>query len=115
MHLIGMCTTPRGSKISVARSALAALLLTLVACCQSEEIPRHIDKLYSSQAKERNEGALALARCGVLSERAVPRLAALLYDENVGVQSSAAYALRKIDSLKAREVLERAEARRRRR
>jgi HEAT repeat protein len=97
------------------RVVTATILAACAACCRQEEIPREIEKLYSSQASARNEGALALARCGSRAEKAVPRLAALLYDENVGVQSSAAYALRKIDTKRAREVLERAEARRRER
>lgn len=82
----------------------------LGACCDRKEIPRAIERLYSGKASERNEGALALAHCGSAAGAAVGRLGILLYDENVGVQSSAAYALRKIDTPKAREILERAEA-----
>jgi hypothetical protein len=39
----------------------------------------------------------------------VPRIAQLMYDENVGVASSAAYALRCIDSKRARLALKAAE------
>jgi HEAT repeat protein len=39
----------------------------------------------------------------------VQRIAALMYDPNVGVASSAAYALRKMNSREAREALEAAE------
>lgn len=93
---------------------IIALLLSifLVACCKTEDIPKDIRALYSSSAKERNEAALKLASCGEDAAKAVPRLADLIYDKNVGVQSSAAYALRKIDTPEAREVLKKAEERR---
>lgn len=69
-------------------------------------MPAQLRNLHSSDAGTRNEAALALARCGSLAERAVPRLIQMLYDDNVGVQSSAAYALRQIDTPAAREALE---------
>lgn len=83
---------------------------TLVGCCDKASVPEHLKKLYSSQSKERNAAALALAKCGKLAEPGVPRLVSLLYDSNVGVQSSAAYALREIGSPEAVKALERAEA-----
>lgn len=88
--------------------------LLLNACCDSSAIPEHTRNLYSSDAKERNLAALALARCGENAKGAVPRLTAMLYDSNVGVQSSAAYALRQIDTQEARDALKRATARRER-
>lgn len=70
--------------------------------------------LYSNSAHDRNEAALALAKCGSPEvDRAVGRLAQLIYDENIGVQSSAAYALRKIDNPEARRALDRATKKRR--
>ncbi|MBX7143923.1 MAG: hypothetical protein K1X79_05680 [Oligoflexia bacterium] len=90
-------------------SILRCVLVVLLAgCCDEKAIPREVEALYSSAAKERNEAALALARCGGEASRAVGRLGQLLYDQNVGVQSSAAYALRKIDTPEARGILERA-------
>ena len=92
---------------------VAALFGVLIGCCDTEGIPKEIKRLYSSQAKDRNDAALALARCSSPEvDRAVPRLIALMYDENVGVQSAAAYALRKIDNKLARDALERATAQR---
>lgn len=94
---------------------LLALVLPSVftGCCDEAAIPATTDKLYSSEAKVRNRAALDLARCGDSASRAVGRLSQLLYDENVGVQSSAAYALRKIDTKEARASLRDAESRRR--
>jgi HEAT repeat protein len=88
-------------------------ILALSACCDSKSLPVAMQNLYSAQPSERNEAALELARCGADAERAVPRLAQLLYDPNVGVQSAAAYALRKIDTESARNVLDQAMARKR--
>jgi HEAT repeat protein len=85
----------------------------LVGCCDSEQIPKHIRNLNSSYASERNEAALKLARCGAKADRAVPLLSQLLYDDNVGVQSAAAYALRKIDTPKARRIMEKIDEERR--
>lgn len=83
------------------------LVILMSACCKTDEIPQYTRKLYSSSAHDRNEAALALAKCSSPeADRAVGRLSELLYDANVGVQSSAAYALRKIDSAAARKALE---------
>ena len=81
---------------------LAVLIATIVGCCDKDQIPQFSQGLYSSKAKIRNQSALDLAKCGNAASRSVPRLAELLYDENVGVQSSAAYALREIDTVEAR-------------
>jgi len=69
--------------------------------------------LSSRVAKERNNAALKLGRCGSKAARAVPLLEQLLYDENVGVQSAAAYALRKIDTPAARRIMDRIDRERR--
>lgn len=91
-------------------------LLTALGCCKEAELPALQRALYSSQASERNRAALEMAKCGSKARAAVPRLATLLYDPNVGVQSSAAFALRKIDTPEARKAIEEAlEARRKRR
>ncbi len=81
-----------------------------VGCCSESELPGFKKGLYSSVAKERNSAALGLAKCGEKASDSVSRLGQLLYDENVGVQSSAAYALRKIDTESARVLLQRAES-----
>jgi hypothetical protein len=105
-------------RVSALRGAVWFLLIFLAGmagCCSESDIPIAKKKLYSDSAKERNQGALDLASCGTRAGSAVPRLITLLYDENVGVQSSAAYALRKIDTPEAREALERATAARKKR
>lgn len=84
------------------------IIFAVTSCCNDQEVPQAIEKLYSSSAKERNKAAMDLSRCGSKAEKAVPKLTELLYDENVGVQSSAAYALRKIDTKNARAALEEA-------
>jgi HEAT repeat protein len=78
------------------------------ACCHESEIPMALKGLYSSDPRDKNRALQVLARCPQQSESSVQRIAALMYDENVGVASSAAYALRKIDSKQAREALEQA-------
>ena len=91
------------------RQCIALILVFLITgCCKDAEIPFATKQLYSPHARERNDGALALARCGEKAAGAVPRLIQLLYDENVGVQSASAYALREIDTPPARRALERA-------
>ena len=83
------------------------LVVTLICgCCNKEEIPGLIEKLNSMKSHDRSQAALDLARCGTKASKAVPRLAELLYDENVGVQSSASYALRKIDTSEARKIMD---------
>ena len=84
-------------------------LIILYGCCSKEEAAKARKDLYSSLAKDRNDAAQTLAQCGAEEGRpAVPRLIQLMYDQNVGVQSSAAYALRKIDTPEARAALDKA-------
>lgn len=86
------------------------IILSLSACCKSDQIPRYIRDLRSSNAKVKNEAALELANCGSpKADAAVSDLIRLLYDPNVGVQSSAAYALRRIATPEAEKALQRAE------
>ena len=88
---------------------ISIAVMPLVSCCKDSELPGAFKDLYSSSAKDRNEAALTLASCGSpKADRAVSRLIQLLNDENVGVQSSAAYALRRIGTKQASEALERA-------
>ena len=84
------------------------VLLTVVGCCDQDKIPTLTRTLYSPVAKERNDAALELARCGSAADGAVPILAQLLYDDNVGVQSASAYALRQIATPRAKRVLQEA-------
>ena len=89
------------------------LLVCVAGCCDKSQIPDYTRSLYSEAPRDRSNAALQLARCGSNASGAVARLTQLLYDENVGVQSSAAYALRKIDTKDARAAMERVEAARR--
>ena len=98
--------------MNVLRLSILLTLSITCGCCDKSNIDSNIVNLGSRKAAIRNEAALALARCGSAADRAVPRLASLIYDQNVGVQSSAAYALRKIDTPAAREVLMSAERKR---
>jgi len=82
----------------------------LSGCCHESEVPLAMRGLYSSDPREKNRSLQTLAQCPQQSQTAVQRIAALMYDSNVGVASSAAYALRKIDSKEAREALLIAEA-----
>ena len=89
---------------------LLLLILLFVGCGPSpKEVPALIEGLRSSKSSVRNESALKLGRIGApYAERAVPELVRLLSDENPGVQSAAAFALRKIDTDEARISLDRA-------
>ena len=97
------------------RGILAALFIALCAvvqgCCDEDALPRAIDQLSSPKASERNQALHVVGRCGQRSESAVPTIERLMYDQNVGVASSAAYALRRIDTHSARQALKAAEAR----
>jgi hypothetical protein len=88
------------------RRVFIAALIGLSGCCREAEIPSALKGLYSSDPREKNRSLQVLAQCPQQSEPSVPRIAALMYDGNVGVSSSAAYALRKIDSKEAREALQ---------
>lgn len=79
------------------------------ACCDEKALPEAFERLQSESASERNKALHVLGRCGERAERAVPRIAQLMYDKNVGVASSAAYALRRIDTSSARTALKTAE------
>ncbi len=81
----------------------------LSGCCHEAEVPLAVRGLYSPDPREKNRSLQTLAQCPQQSQPSVQRIAALMYDPNVGVASSAAYALRKMNSREAREALEAAE------
>ena len=83
--------------------------IAVTGCCDKDSLPNALRALNSEKASERNKALLLIAKCGERAEPAVPRIAQLMYDENVGVASSAAYALRCIDSKRARLALKAAE------
>jgi HEAT repeat protein len=84
-------------------------LTILSACCDASKIQENTKKLYSSKTSEINQALLDLAKCGDKAEAATRKISALLYHENVGIQSSAAYALREIDTPEARKILDSAQ------
>jgi HEAT repeat protein len=88
---------------------IATVIFFTTGCCDEKGLPRALRDLYSEKASERNKALLLTSKCGERVESAVPRISQLLYDENVGVASSAAYALRCIDTKNARAALKRAE------
>lgn len=99
---------PLPARSPIAWMSLFSLMILCSACCDEQRIPAALDQLYSGAARERNDAALALAHCGSRADAAVPRLAELLYDENPGVQSAAAYALRKINTPEAKRAIDQA-------
>jgi len=79
----------------------------LIGCEDPKKVPEHIRKIQYGSAHEKTEAAMSLGRIG--APEAVPAvgsLIALLDHENPGVQSAAAYALRKIDTPRARQALD---------
>lgn len=94
---------------------LAVLVSVLSGCCHEAEVPLAVRGLYSPDPREKNRSLHTLAQCPQQSKFSVQRIAALMYDANVGVASSAAYTLRKMNSPEAREALEAAEQARQRR
>lgn len=82
-------------------------------CCDRSQISANIQRLYSLDARVRNQAALDLAGCGADAAPAVPRLSELLYDTNPGVQSGAAFALNKIGTEEAKAIMDAAMRRKR--
>lgn len=89
---------------------ICLLICLLLSSCGPgvEEIPRLKRDLSSSDSSKRSEAALSLGRMGPKAQPAEDALIRLLSDKNGGVKSAAAYALREIDTPKARKALERA-------
>ncbi len=93
-------------------SGIVVVALHLSACCHEAELPNAVRGLYSREVRERNQSLQTIAQCGAKGEKletSVPRIAALMYDANVGVASSAAYALRRINTEEAKAALKTAE------
>lgn len=88
------------------------LLLTMLAggCRNTGEadVKRVIKAMHSSDPAVRNQAALEAAGFGDAASKVVPELIRLLNDENRGVQSGAAYALRRIGTPEAERALARA-------
>lgn len=85
---------------------LATLASALPACRDhARDLPLLIKQLSDKESTIRNKAALELGAIGKKAEPAVPALIRLLKDPNGGVQTSAAYALRQIDSPRARKAL----------
>jgi HEAT repeat protein len=78
------------------------------ACRESAEtaVPRLVKQLKSRDAHERNLAAKALGDYGKDAAKAVAPLNRALWDDNMGVRTSAAYSLKKIDTPKARQAIE---------
>ena len=98
-----------GARVALCNVIILLSIILLSGCCDEKGLPAALKGIYSKQASERNKALLIISRCGAKAESAVPRIAALMYDQNVGVASSAAYALRKIDSKAAQAALKTAE------
>ncbi len=81
--------------------------LTLLGCSgdTAAELKRLKQELKSSDPRTRNQAALQTASMGKKAEPLVPELIGLLRDPNGGIRSSAAYALREIDSPSAQAAL----------
>ena len=84
------------------------LLSPLLACREAAEtaIPKLIHDLGAKDSKTRSQAAQQLAGYGSDASKAVPALTRTLEDPNGGVRSSAAFALRKIDTPQARKALD---------
>lgn len=88
---------------------LPFILLLFVSCGPDrQQVKALTKKLRSADASERNSAAMDLAGASKHADLAVPALIKALSDRNGGVQSSAAYALRKLDTPEARQALEQA-------
>lgn len=81
---------------------------SFISCGENPDtaVPSLIKELQSKDSQERNRAALKLANFGEKAEPATKALIHLLKDDNGGVRSSAAYALRKIGSPQAQAALD---------
>ncbi len=87
---------------------LAGVSCFVFSCKESAStaVPKLVLELKSKESGERNRAALRLASYGKEATPAVRPLIGLLADSNPGVRSSAAYALRQIDTPEARKALD---------
>lgn len=83
-------------------------MLGFASCTEPAEtaVPRLVEQLKSRDAHQRNLAARALADYEEEAEPAVKQLIKTLWDDNIGVRSSAAYALTKIGSKDALKAIE---------
>ncbi len=97
------------------RAAFAILLLFAAGCHKTTEadLKRVIKAMHSADPTVRNQAALEAAGFSGAADKVVPELIRLLDDENRGVQSGAAYALRRLGTAEARKALDRATKRQR--
>ena len=92
--------------------ALRLLLLSLtilftLACSDPEvEVPKLVKELSSSDSNVRVQAAMNLGSYGEDAAQAVPALKRSLYDQNGGVRSAVAFALRKIGTPEAQKALD---------
>ena len=88
-------------------AAIVLLLLFFSGCKESAEtaVPKAVEQLQSKDAHQRNAAAQRLSAYGGDAADAVKPLTRALWDNNMGVRTSAAYALRKIDTKEARQAL----------
>ena len=92
------------------KSILSLVLLSVCLACGepgSIAIPKLQKALSSKDSRERNQAAQTLASYGAEAAPATAALILLLKDSNMGVRSSAAYALRGIGSETAKRALDR--------
>ena len=89
-------------------SFFSIVFLGALACRESAEtaVPRLVKDLESPTPSVRNAACQALATYGPDARDATKPLIRRLYDENIGIRSSAAFALRKIDSPEATAALD---------
>ena len=102
----------RGMRRATSRNfVITTTCFLLISCSEPAEtaVPKLIEKLHSADKRERNQAALALAGYGKAAEPAVTALITVLRDPNPGIRTSAAYALREIDTPDAQAALDRAE------
>jgi HEAT repeat protein len=97
-------------KLVYKKRALSPLffMIALISCnsVSEKDIPRLKQELASSKSELRNQAALSLARLGPKASPATKELIILLHDPNRGIRSSAAFALRKIESDEATKALD---------
>lgn len=90
---------------------LVLIAITLYGCHAATEadVKRVIKEMSSPDPAVRNQAAMEAANFGPLGPKVVPVLVKLLMnDENNGVRSGAAYALRKIGTPEANKALDQA-------
>ena len=87
---------------------IISFVFALSACREAAEtgVPKLIKQLQSKDAHQRSVAARALADYGLEASDAVRPLINTLWDDNIGVRSSAAYALTQIGTPEAKKAIE---------